>query len=1040
MSDAEKMASRRPLLLSDNQFRTIARSPMRSCVTCVFLLASAVPSLANLPPVHAESTPPQYVTKVWHTEEGLPQNSVNAMLQDHRGYIWIGTFGGLARFDGERFTVFDSANTPGFGSDQIVSLYESRPGALWVGTVDGGLIRLQDGVATTYTERDGLPNRWVTSIRGDAEGQVWINTAEGHVAHFAGARLEAYPTHRGKAVREFFLQARDGSMWFRCGQDVVRFAADGSMATLHSTQPNVFFVHEARDGSVWIALRDQYRLVRYYQGVFSDVSLPSVKHRELKSDLFLYSFAMTEDTDGELLLRTPAGLSRLVNGTLSPPEALPLPANAGELLKVRSLLGDREGNIWVGTIGRGLIRLRRAPLTAYGKDEGLSDSNFSSVFQDREGRIWLGGDLLYWFDGHRFHRVPRMGDILSIAQTRDGDLWFGGYGGLYRLRSGVFNHFTFGAPAVKTIFQDREGTLWVGGLTESAPGGLYRFREDKLEQVPGISDVRAIVKDRDGGLWLGGLEGLRYMRGGKVVTYDRKQGLSSNSVYDIHQDSTGTLWVATYGGGLNRFRDGRFKAITTEDGLPDNLLLGLLEDGEGNLWFSANQCVFRLSLKELNDFADGKISFLSPVSYGAAEGMRSTESNGGSPGGWITRDGRIWFPTLRGVVAIDPTAGNSLPPPVVLEEAWANKFTLARNERTSVPPGNNTFDFRFTALSFSAPEKLHFKYRLEPFEKDWVNAGTRRTAHYTNMGPEDYSFHVLAVNNFGIWSEHEASVHFVLLPHFYQTNWFRALCAASMLIVLWCGYQFRVRQLAHQFNMRLEERLSERTRIARDLHDTLLQSFQGLVFRFQAARYQLPDRPEEASDALDSALVSADQAIAEGRSTIQELRSGSSEESNLEQMLLATGSELASSRNGGDSAPSLRVIVEGERRTKRAMIREEVYRIARELLRNAYRHARARNIEAELRYDDDAFLLIVRDDGRGIDPKVLKDRGRAGHWGLPGTYERAEGIGARLDIWSEAGAGTEVRLTVPAAIAYEKSGDRGRFKLFRKTRIYEHRS
>ena len=421
--------------------------------------------------------------------------------------------------------------------------------------------------------------------------------------------------------------------------------------------------------------------------------------------------------------------------------------------------------------------------------------------------------------------------------------------------------------------------------------------------------------------------------------------------------------------------------------------------------------------------------------------MRSTESNGGSPGAWKTSDGRIWFPTLRGVVAIDPTAGNRLPPPVVLEEAWANKFTLAGNGRTSVPPGNDTFDFRFTALSFSAPEKLHFKYRLEPFDKDWVNAGTRRTAHYTNMGPGEYSFHVLAVNNYGIWSDQEASVHFVLQPYFYQTNWFRAACVAASLVMVWGIYELRVRQLAAQFNMRLEGRVSERTRIARDLHDTLLQSFQGLVFRFQAARYQLPGRPEEASDALDSALVSADQAIAEGRSAIQELRSGSSEESNLEQMLLATGRELAASQNGGDSAaPPLRVIVEGNRRAKRAMIREEVHRVARELLRNAYRHARARSIEAELRYDDNAFLLIVRDDGKGIDPKVLKDHGRAGHWGFPGMYERAEGIGARLDIWNEAGAGTEVRLTVPASIAYEKSGDGGRFKLFRKTRIYEHRS
>ena len=254
-------------------------------------------------------------------------------------------------------------------------------------------------------------------------------------------------------------------------------------------------------------------------------------------------------------------------------------------------------------------------------------------------------------------------------------------------------------------------------------------------------------------------------------------------------------------------------------------------------------------------------------------------------------------------------------------------------------------------------------------------------------------------------------------------------------VLKWYGIVTDIEDRKRAEEARLEERVRERARIARDLHDTLLQSFQGLVLRFQAARYHLPDRPEEASEALDSALVSADQALAEGRSAIQELRSGPFKESDLEEMLLATGRELASSQNGGDIAPPLRVIVEGKRRAKRAIMREEIYRIARELLRNAYRHADARSIEAELRYDDAAFLLAVRDDGKGIDPKILKDHGRVGHWGLPGMYERAEGMGARLDIWSEVGAGTEVRLTVPSAIAYEKSGDSGRFRLFRKTRI-----
>jgi len=780
----------------------------------------------------AESQPPQYVSTVWQTEQGLPQNSVNAIVQDHRGYLWIGTFGGLARFDGERFTVFGSADTPGFGSDQILSLYETRSGVLWIGTVDGGLTRLHDGVATTYTERDGLPSGFISSIRGDAEENVWINTSRG-VAHFAGAKLEAYPTHRGKSVREFYLQARDGSMWFRSGEEVLRFGADGSVATLNVLKPSVFLVQEARDGSIWIAARDAYRLVRYYQGVFSDVPLPPIERRRLTGAYPEQSIlAMAKDTDGELLLLTPAGLFRIEGGRLSPPEPLSLPANGAELPKVRNLLVDREGNLWVGMIGTGLARLRPAPLTAYGKDEGVSDSSFSTVFQDREGRVWLGGDLLYWFDGHRFHLFPGVVNILTIAQTHDGDVWFGGYGGAYRLRSGVLTHFKVEAPAVKAIFQDREGTLWMGTLTEERPGGLYRFRDGKLEQVPGTSDVRAITEDRDGGLWLGGVEGLRYLRGSKTVLYDQKQGLSNNTVYDIHQDSTGTLWVATYGGGLNRLRDGRFKAITTKDGLPSNMLLGILDDGSGNLWLSSNQGILRLSLKELNDFADGKISSISPVSYGLAEGMRSTESNDGSPEGWKTTDGRIWFPTLRGVVAIDPNAGNRLPPPVVLEEAWANKLTLARDGQTSVPPGNRTFDFRFTALSISAPERTCFRYRLEPFDKGWVDAGTRRTAHYTNMAPGEYSFRVVAANSYGIWNDQGASVRFVLRPHFYQTMWFRLVLLAGIVLLAGSIHWLRVARLRARATQlkQLADTLQEQANLLNLTHDTIfVMTMEGTI-------------------------------------------------------------------------------------------------------------------------------------------------------------------------------------------------------------------
>ena len=340
-------------------------------------LAAGLLASLFIAPIHAQSYPTQYVATVWQTEQGLPVNSVDAIVQDHEGYLWVATEGGLARFDGVRFRVFGGDDFPSLQSSRFQSLHPSRSGELWIGTRNGGLIRLHGGVVTTYLERDGLPSRNIRSIREDAEGKLWINTISG-IACCAGGKLQAYTTYRGKAVSEFFLQARDGSMWFRSGTDVVRFGADGSIATLAGG----FMVQEARDGSVWVAFQHQYRLVRYYQGVFSDIPLPAAGVRQwaaadrwqgvaMVGDPRQAVLAMATDTDGELLMLTPAGLVRAMDGRLSPPESLPLPANVGDVPKVLSLMVDREGNRWVGTVGRGLFRFRRAPLTAYGKARGL---------------------------------------------------------------------------------------------------------------------------------------------------------------------------------------------------------------------------------------------------------------------------------------------------------------------------------------------------------------------------------------------------------------------------------------------------------------------------------------------------------------------------------------------------------------------------------------------------------------------------------------------------------------------------------------------
>ena len=998
----------------------------------VALAATLLASL-QVASLHAQSYPKQYIPAVWTTEQGLPQNSVNALLQDHDGYLWIGTFGGLARFDGERFKFFGSADLPGLGGIGITSLYESSPGVLWVGTTGGGLARLDHGVITTYTDRDALPSGFIDSIRGDAEGNVWVKTSGG-LARFDGARLAPYPTHRGKAVREFYLRARDGSLWFRSGEEVLRFGADGSIATLNVGKPSVFLIHETRDGSVWIAARDAYRLVRYYQGVFSDVSLPPVTKHVLADPRPEFAVTMAEETNGELLLFTPAGLVRTTGGRLSSVEALHLPSNGGELPKVRSLLVDREGNLWVGLIAAGLVRLRPAPLTAYGKEEGLSDSSFNTVFQDREGRIWLGGDLLYWLDGHGFHLFPGVADTTAIAQTRDGDLWFGGYGRLYRWHSGVLTHSEVESFYVSGIYQDREDTLWIGGVKGDRPGGLYCFREGKLDRIPGISGVQDMTEDWSGGFWAMANEGLLHVSGGKITPYEENQGPPRQGLH-FYQDSTGTLWFATSDGRLSRMRDGRMKVAAFKGGLLNNVLLGILDDGKDNLWVSSHRNIFRLSLKELNDFVDGRLASILPVSYGVAEGMRSSDCNRGNPGIWKSTDGRVWFPTVRGVVAIDPNAGSHLPPPVVLEEAWANKVALRPDGGTSAPAGNNTFDFQFTALSLTAAERTRFKYRLEPFEKQWVDAGTRRGAHYTNMPPGEYSFRVIAANSSGIWNDEGASVGFVLRPHFYQTNRFDALCVGACMALLCAAYRFRLRQLQRQFNLTIAARVEERTRIARELHDTLLQSFQGLMFSFQAALNLLPGRTEQAMQTLEGAIRKGDEAIAEGRDAIQGLRVDPVLESNLEHLLTTAGKEFARSSSIAGEPPAFKVALEGVRQPLSPLLQDEIYRIAREVLRNAFQHAAARRIEAAIQYDPDLFRLRIRDDGKGIDQKVLREGARAGHWGLPGIQERATRIGAQLELWSESGAGTEVELTIPARIAYSNVHPRQGFRLFRKRKV-----
>jgi signal transduction histidine kinase len=391
---------------------------------------------------------------------------------------------------------------------------------------------------------------------------------------------------------------------------------------------------------------------------------------------------------------------------------------------------------------------------------------------------------------------------------------------------------------------------------------------------------------------------------------------------------------------------------------------------------------------------------------------------------------------------IDPSRSyaNVIPPPVHIEELAADRRTYDTRGQPGLPPLRGELEISYTALSFTLPQKVRFRYKLEGHDTEWQEPGTRRQAFYNDLRPGKYKFRVIACNNDGVWNEEGATLNFSIAPAWNEASWFRALCVAAFLGLLWALYQFRLHQLQRQLNAGLEARMNERTRIARELHDTLLQSFHGLMFQFQAARNMLPRRPEEAIQALDGAISATEQAITESRGAIQDLRSENIAQSDLAELITTMGQELTDVQNTNRDSPIFRVIVEGERRTLAPVLQNEVCRIAREILLNAVRHAHAHRIEAEIRYDDQELRLRIRDNGRGLDPKVLEEGGSVGHWGLRGMRERAQQIGAQLDFWSEAGAGTEVQLTVPAVVAYKTSQAGSRFKLFQMVKGYGKRS
>jgi signal transduction histidine kinase len=693
---------------------------------------------------------------------------------------------------------------------------------------------------------------------------------------------------------------------------------------------------------------------------------------------------------------------------------------------------DREGDIWIGG-ARGLQRLRDSLFVTY-TINGLHSQSTGAVYVDSADRMWVapieGG--LRWLRGEKQWSVTAAGlnhDIVySIAGGEKNELWLGRQrGGLTRLRyvQGSLTAKTYmqadglAQDSVYAVYRSRNGTIWSGTLS----GGISAFHDGQFTTYTtanGLASntVSSIAEEADGTMWFGTPNGVSALSKDGWRTYSVRNGLRSPDVNCLLMDSAGVLWIGT-ADGLALLRG---EKIQGPQNMPDSLhepVFGIAEDRNGELWIATASHILRGSASRLagNLFQDPDIR-----EYALSDGLQGTEGVKRFRSVIADTKGRVWLSTNRGlsVVNLPRGADNSSPALVHIIGVSADGNSFDLGEPLRVPPAKARITFRFVALSLKNSERVRYRYRLDSFDQRWSEATTNREATYGNLRPGSYRFRVMACNSEGIWNGPEAATGFDVLPTLVQTWSFRAallLCAGLMTLAI---YRLRVHQLTGLLNLRFGERLAERTRIAQELHDTLLQSFQGLILRFQAANQILLSNPSEAKEALEGALDRADQALSESRKAIQGIRSDSFSDGDIEHALGVLMNELAAdSHLTKGKGPTTSVIVEGQRQTVNPWACEEICKIAREALRNSFVHGNAQHLESEIAFSNKFLRVRFRDDGVGIDPTVLQQGVRAGHFGLTGMNERAKRLRGRLSMWTKPNVGTEVEVTIPASTAFE---------------------
>lgn len=960
-------------------------------------------------------------------EDGIFNGAPHAITQTADGYLWIGTESGLVRFDGVRFTVWNPPD--GKPLTGVNTLYVASDGSLWIGA-KSGLWHRDGKTLTRYSD-----STWINAILEDRSGHIWVAQAHlkeggGPLCQVEGSRLRCYGSAEGIKVEAGVALAIDdqGSLWLGGSTGICRWRS----GTATNFVPDV--------------LRENARLA----GVTAIVAQP----------------------DGSLIVAFEgAGLQRFDNGSWKPYDIPGLDPNNRDL---DVLLQDRSDALWVGSTNRGLFRLHAGTWEHFGSEQGLSGDYVETLLIDREGNLWV--TTTTGID--RFRNLPvatfsmreglTVDSVTSVLAAHDTTVWIGNQGALDFVQGGKVSAITpaNGLPGhrVTSLLQDHDGTLWVGvdhglatykdghfhtirssdgqdlgvilGMTEDVDHAVWALALGKstkavairngaiIDEIP-LPHVRisgAIMADPRQGIWLGiSDEGLVRYAGDQKEILSTKD-LQNPVIRNLLIDSDGSIWAGSTQGLIHWNHRAR-SLLNSRNGLPCDSIYTLIKDNANTLWMSASCGFIGIADSELRRWQRDPHASVKARLLDSFDGAQPAYTPF-RPHASKAPDGRLWFTNSYTVQVIDPNhlGQNTIPPPVHIEQAVADRKTYADLANLRLPPLTRDLEIDYTALSLSLPQKVRFRYILDGHDKNWIDAGTRRQAFYNDLRPGTYTFRVIACNNDGVWNEAGASLGLTLLPAFYQTEWFLLLCCAVVTVLVWLVYEWRMRSMEARLDAQFNARLAERTRIAQELHDTLLQGFLSASMQLHLVDEEIPAE-SPVKTRIVRILQLMTQVIADGRGALRGLRSSDFESDDLEQAFSRIPQEF-------DLQGKIEfcVVVQGEVRPLHRLIRDDVYRIAREAVANVFQHAHASIIEIELEYAPDELRVSVRDNGCGMDPQVLRG-GREGHWGLPGMRERAERIGAQLHVWSRDSGGTEIELRVPGKLAF-RSRDRRRLRWF----------